>query len=166
MLPSRAAMRSTVSPVASLTRTSPLPLTSTVSVSTSVLSCTLPLACTVRSLAMKTDAPSVLMAAASRRSRPSCSSAATMPPRTVSVPSMSSVTLRAGSKPSSPPTKPLSVRFVVTVSVLLPSATKTSRSARSWKLSAGSSSTWMLMKPVSCGVPASDTVSRMSPSPL
>ena len=162
MLPLRAEMRSTVRPVASLTRTSPVPLTSTVRVSTSVFNCTSRLARTVKSSAMKTEAPSVLTSSAFRRRcppTPDCAAAATMPPRTVSLPPMSSVTSRAGSKPSSPPTKPLSVRGV-------DRSTKMSRRARNWKFSAGSVSTWMLTKPVTTGVPVSETVSRMSPSPL
>ena len=93
--PSAAEMRSITRPVASLTVTLPAPDTFTVSVSTRVLSFTSPVARTFRSSAMKTEAPSVVMDCAARRNRPVTSLAATMPPRTVKVPSMSSVTSRA-----------------------------------------------------------------------
>ncbi len=141
--PSRALASSTTRPVASLMRMAPCTVERTLSVSTSVLSWASPAVCTSRRSEMNTEAPSLVTACAVRLSTPPVVAAATMPLCTASVPSTISVTLRAGSKPCSPPTKPLSVRSSCTW-------TKMSCRARRSKRSAGSWSTCRLMKPVSC----------------
>ncbi len=98
MRPSCAVMLLTTSAVASLIEMSPLTLETTLMLLTSVLSCTPLRAVTSRWSPMNTEAPSALMAVAlSTMSPPRAASALTMPPCTVSVPRMSSVTLRAGS---------------------------------------------------------------------
>ena len=97
---------------------------------------------------MNTEAPSATMLLAFTRMLPV---AATMPPLTVSLPSVgetpvvstTSITMFAAlSKPLSPPTKPLSVQFFVKPIWM-------SRNARNWKLEAWNEGVLMAMLPVS-----------------
>ena len=123
MLPSLASTRSTIRSVASLMRTSPETVESTVTVRTSVLSCTLLVAVTSSRSAMNTDAPSAVMDVARICSKPAPATAArfwlaaTIPLLSVSAwpaPLTLMLTLRAESKPLRPPTKPVKLRFELT----------------------------------------------------
>ena len=108
--PLRASACLTYRPVASLIRMSPELVERAVTDSTSVLSWMVLLACTLRSSAMKTEAPSAEMLVALTSIAPV---APTMPPTTSSLPAMLISMLRALSKPLSPPTKPLSAQSLL-----------------------------------------------------
>ena len=86
MRPLLATMWSTIKPVASFTLMLPALRESTVMCSTKVLSWAAPCTSTTRFWAMNTEAPSELMELARSDNTPAVTSAATIPPCTVSAP--------------------------------------------------------------------------------